>query len=151
MLNALFVQVDNTLSIDYAEPSCSLRILKLAGLAGSGTVNIVTGSGGNAVHGEGYFFSRSANGATRVDRQKFPFERGQTGFNLGGPFCHDRFFWFISYEQSIQDSANATQVPESPRYPGTWPIHYDERLAVARLDWIPTSKWRPVSRRRRFR
>ena len=116
------------------------------GLTGSGAVNIVTRSGGNAVHGEGYFFGRSAKGAARVGQQKFPFDREQAGFNLGGPFRRDRLFWFIGYEQNNQDGANATEIPGFPRYSGTWPIPFDERMAEARLDWIPTSNLRVFSR-----
>jgi hypothetical protein len=116
------------------------------GLTGSGAVNIITRSGGNAVHGEGYFFGRSAEGAARVGQQNFPFDREQGGFSLGGPLRRDRLFWFISYEQNNQDSANATEIPDYPRYSGTWPIPFDERMAVARLDWNVTSNLRLFSR-----
>src|SRR5579864_7260296 len=67
------------------------------------TVNIVTKSGTNSLHGTAYEYFRN-NG---LDARNFfnskpapqnVFHNNQFGFSLGGPFKQDKTFWFVSYE-----------------------------------------------------
>ena len=105
------------------------------GLTGSGAVNIATQSGGNDVHGSVFLFWRDDALAARIGQQSSPFDREQAGFHLGGPFLRGRLFWFASYERNNQDAAVATNVPGFPQFTGSWPSPFDERMAMARLDW----------------
>jgi hypothetical protein len=105
------------------------------GVTASGAVNVVTRSGTNEVRGSAFFLWRDDAFAARVGEQKQPFDREQVGFSLGGPFIRDRLFWFTSYERNNQDAATATEIPVFPQYSSVWPLPFDERMAIARLDW----------------
>ena len=68
-----------------------------------GTVNIVTKSGTNKVHGSVYEYFRN----NALDARNFfnakpgpqdQFHNNQFGFSLGGPIRKDKTFWFVSYE-----------------------------------------------------
>jgi hypothetical protein len=67
------------------------------------TVNIVTKSGTNALHGSVYeYFRNSALDARNffdpVGTPQDVFHNNQYGFSLGGPFVKSKTFWFLSYE-----------------------------------------------------
>src|SRR5437773_1250901 len=73
------------------------------GRSSGATVNIVTRSGTNAVHGTAYEYFRN----NRLDARNFfntkplpqdVFHNNQFGFSLGGPIKKNRTFWFVSYE-----------------------------------------------------
>lgn len=67
------------------------------------TVNIVTKSGTNSIHGSVYeYFRNSALDARNFfnskDQPQDQFHNNQFGFSAGGPFKKDKTFWFVSYE-----------------------------------------------------
>src|SRR5436309_1228143 len=67
------------------------------------TVNIVTKSGTNTLHGTVYEYFRNnaldaRNFFDTTDQPQNAFHNNQFGFSLGGPFVKDRTFWFASYE-----------------------------------------------------
>lgn len=78
-------------------------------LTSSGAVNVVSKSGGNSVHGEGFYNFRDKNAGLA----NFPggkdtyFQRNQFGGNLGGKIVKDKLFWFLNAERVKQ----ATLVP----------------------------------------
>lgn len=68
-----------------------------------GTVNIVTKSGTNEIHGSVYeYFRNNALDARNFFNSKpglqDAFHNNQFGFSLGGPIKKDKTFWFVSYE-----------------------------------------------------
>src|ERR1041385_7554432 len=74
------------------------------GITGVGAINIVTRSGGNDLHGGGFFFFRdpplSASPALRrepLNPSPF-FARRQAGFHVGGPLRRNRVFFFVNLE-----------------------------------------------------
>ena len=70
------------------------------GRAVGGSVNTVTRSGGNSVHGTGYWFFRNQDFNAR-DRYAFinPDERrNQFGGSIGGPIKKDKLFYFLNYD-----------------------------------------------------
>jgi Carboxypeptidase regulatory-like domain len=76
-------------------------------LTSSGAVNVVTKSGTNALHGEGYGTFRDSSQAAALPTQGFappPFQRSQFGGNLGGPIIKDKLFFFLDAERTKQDS-----------------------------------------------
>lgn len=73
------------------------------GRSSGATVNMVTKSGTNAVHGSVYEYFRNnaldaRNFFNPADQQQNLFHNNQYGFSLGGPFAKNRTFWFVSYE-----------------------------------------------------
>lgn len=78
-------------------------------LSGSGVVNVVTKSGTNTFHGEGFGLLRdSAWGAG------FPgdttFQRPQYGGDIGGPILKDKLFFFLDGERTLQHEASGVVV-----------------------------------------
>ena len=73
------------------------------GRSSGATVNIVTKSGTNTIHGTAYEYFRN----NKLDARNFfntkeqpqdTFHNNQYGFSLGGPIKKNRTFWFVSYE-----------------------------------------------------
>jgi hypothetical protein len=85
------------------------------------TVNVVTKSGTNEIHGSLYYFNRNelfaanspfatpdANGQV----QKNELRNQQYGASVGGPIVKDKFFYFFNYEKQqfiIESPASATE------------------------------------------
>jgi hypothetical protein len=81
------------------------------GRAAGGTVNAVTKSGTNEIHGEAFYFIRDQSmNATNPTLKtnsiliannftKPPDRRQQFGGAVGGPMVKDKFFYFLSYDQ----------------------------------------------------
>jgi len=87
------------------------------GRAMGGIVNTVTKSGGNDIHGGGFWFYRSTGFDARDPFATFvPSEkRNQAGGTLGGPIQKDKLFFFLSTEVTrrnfpMVDSVNSTAV-----------------------------------------
>lgn len=97
--------------------------------AGS-TVNLVTKSGTNALHGSVFEFIRNED----ADANDFflnevagrsPYRWNQFGGTVGGPIIKDKLFFFLAYEKSYFITSNASTVAEeSPQW----------RAAVAAAD-----------------
>ncbi len=73
------------------------------GRSSGATVNIVTKSGANRVHGSLFeYFRDDAMGARNffntADQPKNSFTNHQFGGSVGGPIVKDKSFWFLSYE-----------------------------------------------------
>jgi len=82
-------------------------------------VDVVTKSGTNSLHGDGFFFGRySALGARDFfnhvpDTPKNPYIRNDFGGSAGGPIIKDKTFWFANYEgqRFITTLTNTSIVP----------------------------------------
>lgn len=70
------------------------------GRALGGYVNLVTKSGGNALHGDGYgYFRNSAmNAANALSNTVLPLTQAQYGASVSGPVVKDRTFYFVNFE-----------------------------------------------------
>src|SRR5947209_10260822 len=77
-------------------------------LTSSGAVNVVTKSGTNTLHGEGFGFFRDSSTAaalpTPAGATPPPFQRSQFGGRVGGPIIKDKLFFFLDAERTKQDS-----------------------------------------------
>ena len=73
-------------------------------LTSSGSVNVTTKSGTNALHGEGFYYFRDQglNAALPGDSTT-PFQRNQFGGDVGGPIIKDKLFFFVDAERTKQD------------------------------------------------
>lgn len=72
-----------------------------AGGAVGGSVNIVTKSGTNEVHGSmfGYLRHRAIQARNYFDSEKSAYRRGQYGLTYGTPLAHDQTYFFGSFER----------------------------------------------------
>jgi hypothetical protein len=73
------------------------------GRSSGATVNMVTKSGTNNIHGSVYEYFRNngldaRNAFNPVGTEQDVFHNNQYGFSLGGPLVKDKTFWFVSYE-----------------------------------------------------
>jgi len=91
------------------------------------TINVVTKSGTNQLHGSIFYFHRNDNLDARnfYDQGESPpeFRRNQFGFSLGGPIKQDQTFIFGSYEGLREGLglSNATVVPNEDAHQGIGP------------------------------
>ncbi|MGD1097089.1 MAG: carboxypeptidase-like regulatory domain-containing protein [Bryobacteraceae bacterium] len=78
------------------------------GITSTGSVNIVTRSGGNDWHASGYFFYRDHNMAAYPSLKRNPiaphpfFVRRDPGVWVSGPIIKDKLFFFANYEYMNQ-------------------------------------------------
>ncbi|HEV2826333.1 MAG TPA: carboxypeptidase regulatory-like domain-containing protein [Pyrinomonadaceae bacterium] len=124
------------------------------GASSTGSVNIISKSGTNEFHGNGYFYVRddrwaafpslsrldAANGipaAARADT--IPFDREQYGGTIGGPIVKDKLFFFANYEGNNQDGSALHNPPENPSFAGFTSNPFDEKLLTAKIDWVVSS------------
>ena len=125
------------------------------GASSTGSVNIVSKSGTNEFHGNGYFYVRddrwaafpalsrldSANGIPLVAQaERIPFDREQYGGTIGGPIVKDKLFFFFNYEGNNQDGSALHNPPENPSFAGFTSNPFDEKLLTAKVDWVAGSK-----------
>ena len=87
------------------------------GRSASGAINIVTKAGGNAVHGNGFYFRRAdAFEKPNYFSEAVPaFKIEQYGATIGGPIQHDRLFYFGSWERRNNNRSVQVNIPVSIR------------------------------------
>ncbi len=92
-----------TLPIDsIAEFSLQTQSSAEVGRNPGGSVNLVTKSGTNAIHGSLYYYERNQALAAQNPFNtlgSLPLENVQWGASLGGPFWKDHTFWFTNFEK----------------------------------------------------
>jgi hypothetical protein len=92
-----------TLPIDsIAEFSLQTQSSSEVGRNPGGTVNLVTKSGSNAIHGSAYYYERNQALAASNPFNTLgdlPLSNIQWGASLGGPFWKDHTFWFANFEK----------------------------------------------------
>lgn len=78
------------------------------GITSTGSVNVVSRTGGNQFHGSGYFFFRDHNMAAYPALQRNAlapdpfFARRNPGVTVSGPIIKNRLFFFSNYEYTNQ-------------------------------------------------
>jgi len=90
------------------------------GRSSGATVNIVTKSGSNQIHGSAYEYFRNDSLAARnffntVAQPKNSFTNHQFGASAGGPIIKDDTFWFLSYEGQRENGG----LPQLGTVPGS--------------------------------
>ncbi|MCA1642562.1 MAG: carboxypeptidase regulatory-like domain-containing protein [Acidobacteria bacterium] len=125
------------------------------GASSTGSVNIISKSGSNAFHGNGYIYWRddrfaafpslsrldAANGIpVNARADKIPFDREQYGGTIGGPIKRDKLFFFFNVEQNNQDGSALHNPPEAPSFAGFTSNPFDENLTTAKVDWVVSNK-----------
>src|SRR5581483_3943461 len=72
------------------------------GKSSAGAVNVVTKSGTNTFHGNGFWFIRNTdlNASSYFLHQSDALKRNQAGGTIGGPVKRNRLFFFGGYQQT---------------------------------------------------
>ena len=112
------------------------------GITDQGAINLVTRSGGNALHGGAFYFFRDHTLAAYPALRRDPanadpfFQRRQFGFAVGGPVLRDRLFFFANWERNEQRGVAATTLltPEFAHFSRITPTPLFGDLLSVRLD-----------------
>ena len=82
------------------------------GRALGGYFSVVTRSGTNALHGDGYGYFRddALNAANRLNHRVLPMDQQQFGASLGGPVRRNRTFYFGNVERRILDQSGLVTI-----------------------------------------
>jgi hypothetical protein len=82
------------------------------GRALAGYVNVVTKSGTNETHGDGYEFFRNdrLNAANPLLGSALPMHQNQFGASMGGPLKENRTFYFANVEERRLDQSGLTTI-----------------------------------------
>jgi len=108
------------------------------GRATGGVINVISKSGTNDLHGNGFFFFRpdkldSPDFFAKQSGQDFPIDQQQGGATLGGPIQKDKTFFFTAFEQTNRDGS--LSVSPIDRFPtGVRPKPVDLSLFTGKVD-----------------
>jgi hypothetical protein len=126
------------------------------GASATGSVNIISRSGSNNFHGNGYLYDRrsrfaafpalgrldAANGvAPDAQATKIPFDRQQFGGTFSGPIKKNKLFFFGNVEYNNQDAVAIHILSATlPGFSGFTPNQFNELLVTSKIDWNVSSK-----------
>src|SRR6266576_136537 len=108
------------------------------GLTSSGVVHMLTGSGSNDLHGEGFglFRDNSILFAKAPGKQDLSFQRTDFGGRFGGALIKDKAFFFLSGEHVSQDARRAVVIPAPfQSLTGSFSSPFRNTSATGKLDW----------------
>jgi hypothetical protein len=124
------------------------------GASASGSVNVLTKSGSNDFHGNGYIYYRDdqfgafpgltrlvdpdqSDGSVPYQARRVQFDREQLGGSFGGPIKKDSMFFFFNLEYNNQDSVSIFNIPNPAvvGFNGIAGQPFNELLVSARYDW----------------
>ena len=113
-------------------------------LTSSGAINIISKTGGNVIHGSGFFdyYNQDMGARLQYNNQSEPFDRKRMGFSAGGPAIKDKLFWFVDWERHYQTEQATSRVPEFPQLNVSQPFPVGVRYTDGRLDWNATPSLR---------
>jgi hypothetical protein len=105
-------------------------------LTSSGAVNVVTRSGSNKWHGQGFYLFRDHAIAARSGPTDLPFQRNNFGGELGGPIFKDKLFFFVDAERLKGDATEpVANGPNFSALDGGFSSPFRDTNGVAKLDW----------------
>lgn len=126
------------------------------GASATGSVNIVSKTGNNSFHGNGYLYWRDSSFAAfpslnRLDSvhavppeaqaSEIPFDREQFGGSFSGPIKKDKAFFFFNAEYNNQDAVAIHVLPSTiPGFSGFTGNPFNELLVTGRADWTISDK-----------
>ena len=110
-------------------------------LTSSGAVNVVTKSGSNKWHGQGFYLFRDHSIAANIANVDVPFQRNNFGGELGGPIFKNKLFFFLDAERLKQDLIE-TVASGGPfaSLTGGFNSPFRDTEGVAKLDWTVSEK-----------
>ena len=113
-------------------------------LTSGGSVNVITKSGTNDIHGEafGLFRDNSQAAAYPAGAQ---FQRSQYGGDVGGPIIKDKLFFFVDAERLLAHDAGGVLVASIPdgitnttnlnEFSGVFPAPFHDTSTIAKVDY----------------
>jgi hypothetical protein len=106
-------------------------------LTSSGSVNVVTKSGTNSYHGQGYYaFRDQALDSNLPGASDTYFQRNQFGGNFGGAIVKNKLFFFVDAERTKQDWGEPVLAgPPLASESGALPAPFREAEGIAKLDY----------------
>jgi hypothetical protein len=108
-------------------------------LTSSGAVNVVTKSGTNDFHGEGFGLFRDSSIAAALPHPpglSSPFQRNQEGGSFGGPLIKNKLFFFADGERTLQHlQAPVLEPAPFAAFSGTFGAPFNENELQGRLDY----------------
>src|SRR3989442_13689696 len=111
-------------------------------LTSSGAVNVVTHSGTNSFHGEGFFYGRSDQISARFAPKQLDFGRKQYGVRFGGPFIKEKLFFLGAWERTQQDlAAPVTLSKPFDVLTGNFNSPFRDNQFLGRLDYQIKPAW----------
>jgi carboxypeptidase family protein len=111
-------------------------------LTSSGTVNVVTKSGTNDLHGGTYYYGRSDQTSARIAPEQLNFGRKQFGADLGGPIWRNKLFFYGNFERTDQNLQNPVQLNgDFSTLAGSFNAPFNEREYLGRLDYNIKANW----------
>jgi outer membrane receptor protein involved in Fe transport len=85
-----------------------------SGGASGGSINVITRSGTNMIHGDAFIFAQDASLNARDPFEDEPgkpsFRRFREGVSLGGPLFQDRTFYYVAVEQEHNRGQNGSEI-----------------------------------------
>jgi hypothetical protein len=114
-------------------------------LTSSGSVNVTTKSGSNAVHGEAFGQFRDYRvGAAELPGGTNPYsQRSQYGGDLGGPIIKNKAFFFLDGERTAQNTQASVPISAPfQAYSGNFADPFREDNLLGRLDYQITQSAR---------
>jgi hypothetical protein len=121
-------------------------------LTSSGSVNILSKSGDNSLHGEVFYYGRSDRTSARIapiapGDSGLQFGRNQYGGDLGGRLIKDKLFYFADVERTGQ----TLQSPVTLGAPfndlsGNFGSPFTETEYVGKVDWNIRGSWKAFAR-----
>ena len=118
-------------------------------LTSSGSVNVTTKSGTNAIHGEafGQFRDSRVGAAALPGGASPPYQRSQYGGDLGGPVIKNKMFFFLDGERTKQDTSAPVLISDPfSAYSGNFSDPFREDNLLGRLDYQLTKSARAFYR-----
>ena len=107
-------------------------------LTSSGAVNVVTRSGNNTLHGEGYGLFRDSS-QSPIFPGAGTFQRNQEGGNVGGAVIKDKLFFFADGERTLQHAGAGVPVSDPfTDLSGNFPSPFKEGELLGRVDFQAT-------------
>ncbi len=85
-----------------------------SGGASGGSINVITRSGTNVIHGDAFIFAQDGSINARDPFEQEPgkpsFRRFRAGAALGGPLVKDRTFYYVAAEQEHNRGQNGSEI-----------------------------------------
>src|SRR5215467_3389196 len=107
-------------------------------LTSSGAVNVVTKSGTNKWHGEGFYLFRDHTLGAKVGPNDTPFQRNNFGGDFGGPILKDKVFFFVDAERLKQDFIDPVINNNQTLFGGLnggFNAPFRDTEGIAKMDW----------------
>jgi hypothetical protein len=104
-------------------------------LTSGGSVNVITKSGTNSFHGEGFGLFRDSSQAANYPGGA-QFQRSQYGGDVGGPIIKDKLFFFVDAERLLAHDAGGVLVGGPlADFSGTFPAPFHDTSTIGKVDY----------------